>query len=94
MSSYTVTGDIFDVYKYDSCRCSKINKLKKLLKKAWCKLVTMANLMKDRRVLLTSALYGLLAFTVIMVDLVLYFTICKIWRSHDLFVNRFSRYSW
>ena len=56
---------------YDSY-CSKVNKLKQLSKKAWHKLVTMGNLMKDRRVLLTSALYGLLAFTVIIVDLVFY----------------------
>ena len=35
-------------------------------------MVTMANLMKDRRVLLTSTLYGLLGFVVIIADLVIY----------------------
>ena len=54
------------------CFYSKINKIKQLLKKAWYKVVMTANLMKDCRVLLTSTLYGLLAFCVIIADLVSY----------------------
>ena len=45
-------------------------------------MVTMANLMKDCRVLLTSTLYGLLGFVVIIADLVINIIL---WRSHDLF---------
>lgn len=52
---------------------SKINKLKQLLKKALNKEVAMAKLMMDRGVLLTSALYGLLAFSTIIADLVFYY---------------------
>ena len=63
---------------------SKVNKLKRLLRKAWHKVVIMAGLMKDRRVLLASTLYGLLAFAVIIADLVASF-FYKVWRSHDLF---------
>ena len=63
--------NFFNVYKYH-CLFSKVNKLKQLLRKAWHKVVTMASLMKDRRVLLTSTLYGLLAFAVIISDLVIH----------------------
>ena len=61
----------FNVHEYH-CSYSKVNKLRQLLRKAWHKTVTMANLMKDRRVLLTSTLYGLLGFVVIIADLVIY----------------------
>ena len=54
------------------CFYSKINKITQLLKKAWYKVVMTAILIKDRRVLLTSTLYGLLAFCVIIADLVIY----------------------
>ena len=68
-----LVGDthLFHVHE---CHCSysKVNKLRQLFRKAWHKMVTMANLMKDRRVLLTSALYGLLGFVVIIADLVIY----------------------
>lgn len=37
-----------------------------LLKKARHKLITVANLMKDRKVFLSTALYGLLGFAVII----------------------------
>ena len=45
---------------------SRVVKLKKLLKKARHKLTTVANLMKDRKVFLSTALYGLLGFAVII----------------------------
>ena len=45
---------------------SRVVKLKKLLKKAQYKLTTVANLMKDRKVFLSTALYGLLGFAVII----------------------------
>ena len=45
---------------------SRVVKLKKLLKKTQYKLTTVANLMKDRKVFLSTALYGLLGFAVII----------------------------
>ena len=63
--------NVFNVYKYH-CSYSKVNKLKQLLRKAWYKVVPLTNLIKDRRVLLTSTLYGLLAFAVIISDLVIH----------------------
>ena len=43
-----------------------INRLKQLLIKARYKLITIANLMKDRKVFLSTTLYGLLGFAVII----------------------------
>ena len=43
-----------------------INRLKQLLIKARHKLITIANLMKDRKVFLSTTLYGLLGFAVII----------------------------
>ena len=43
-----------------------INRLKQLLRKARYKLITIANLMKDRKVFLSTILYGLLGFAVII----------------------------
>ena len=42
------------------------DRLKQLLKKAQHKLITIANLMKDRKVFLSTTLYGLLGFAVII----------------------------
>ena len=46
-------------------------KIMHLLEKAWHKIVFMASLMKDRRVFLSTILYGLVAFFVIIGDLVI-----------------------
>ena len=56
-------------YCYD---CRKISRLKQLLKKAQHKLISIANLMKDHKVFLSTTLYGLLGFAAIVYNEVIF----------------------